>query len=88
LRVIYANSEEDYSFRRQELHLLSAVEAAYGDDVWLDIWKQRIVRCWTDGVLHFGMHATSRVEGYHATLKSWLGSSTGDLLTIHTRMEH
>jgi hypothetical protein len=88
LRVIYAKTEEDYSFRRQELHLLSAVEAAYVDNMWLDIWKQRIVRYWTDGVLYLGMHATSRVEGYHATLKSWLGPSTGDLLKIHTRMEH
>ncbi|KAE8996750.1 hypothetical protein PR001_g19771 [Phytophthora rubi] len=88
LRVVYAPTEEDYLFRRHELHLLSAVEATHIDDVWLDIWKRRIVRRWTDQVLHFGMHATSRVEGYHATLKSWLGTSSGDLLTVHTRMEH
>ncbi|EGZ20600.1 hypothetical protein PHYSODRAFT_298663 [Phytophthora sojae] len=32
--------------------------------------------------------ATSRVEGYHATLKGWVGSSSADLLTIHKRLCH
>jgi hypothetical protein len=88
VRVMEATTEDDYKFRLQELHYLSPVETAYVEDVWLDIWKFRIVRFWTDNVVHFGMRATSRVEGYHATLKKWLGSSTGDFLTIHTRMEH
>ncbi|KAF4027858.1 MULE transposase domain-containing protein [Phytophthora infestans] len=42
----------------------------------------------SDRVLHFGMHATSRVEGYHAAMECWLGFSTGDLLTVHIRIEH
>jgi len=88
LWVVYASTEKEVTFRRQERYFLSPVEAAYVDNVWLDIWKRRIVRCWTDNVLHFGMHATSRVEGYHAALNTWLGASTGDFLMIHKRMEH
>lgn len=58
------------------------------DDIWLDIWKRRIVRCWTNKAMYFGMHSTSRVEGYHTSMKGWTTSSTGDLLTLHTRMVH
>lgn len=34
------------------------------------------------------MHVTSGVEGYHATMKGLMGSSRGDVLTVHNRMEH
>ncbi|KAE9049317.1 hypothetical protein PR003_g3353 [Phytophthora rubi] len=88
VRLINAPTDDEFNFRRRELYLLSSEEAAYIDDVWLDIWKRGIVRCWTDSIVHFGMHATSRVEGYHATMKAWLGSSRGDFLTVHNRMEH
>jgi len=88
LRLVQSRTEEEYGLRRRELYMLSSVEAAYIDDVWLDIWKRRIVRCWTDKVVHFGVQATSRVEGYHATLKSWLGTSKGDLLLIQSRLKH
>jgi len=88
LRVIYSTTESEYEFRLRELHMLSSAEARYIDDVWLSLWKRRLVRCWTDGVVHFGLQATSRVEGYHATMKTWLATSRGDLLTIQTRLRH
>ncbi|EGZ09853.1 hypothetical protein PHYSODRAFT_410137, partial [Phytophthora sojae] len=86
--VINAPTKDEYSFRRRELYFLSPDEAACIDNVWLDIWKRRIVRCWTDRVVQFGMHVTSGVEGYHATMKGLMGSSRGDVLTVHNRMEH
>ncbi|EGZ28050.1 hypothetical protein PHYSODRAFT_473805, partial [Phytophthora sojae] len=61
VRVVSARTEENFNFRLRELYLLPPVEAAYVSDVWLDIWKYRIVRCWTDKVMDFGMHATSQV---------------------------
>jgi hypothetical protein len=67
---------------------LSVEEASHVDDVWLDIWKRRIVRCWTNKVMHYGMHSTSRVQGCHSTLIAWITPSTSDLLTLHTRMVH
>ena len=88
IAVVKSSTQEEFSLRRQELHRMSPSEAQYIDEVWLDIWKCRIVRCWTNSILHFGLQATSRIEGYHASLKRWLCSSRGDLLTLHTRMQH
>ncbi|GMF37210.1 unnamed protein product [Phytophthora fragariaefolia] len=88
LRVVSSPTEAEYEFRHLELYMLSSVEAAYVDDVWLSLWKRRIVRCWTNSVVHFGMQATSQVEGYHSTLKKWLLTSRGDLLTLHSRIRH
>ncbi|EGZ27481.1 hypothetical protein PHYSODRAFT_411633, partial [Phytophthora sojae] len=87
-RVVNARTEEDFNSGLHELYLLAPVDAAHVSDAWLDIWKYRIVRCWTDRAMHFGMHASSRVEGYHAAMTEWLGTSTGDVLTVHSRMEH
>ncbi|OWZ06063.1 hypothetical protein PHMEG_00021738 [Phytophthora megakarya] len=50
--------------------------------------KSVSVHFWTDRVTHFGLQATSRVEGYHAALKRWLRSSRGDVLSAFTRMQH
>jgi hypothetical protein len=43
VRVVNTSTEEDYNFRRRELHFVSPVEASYVDRVWLDIWSRRIV---------------------------------------------
>lgn len=83
-----APMEEVYELRRSYLHQMHHGEAIYIDEVWLDIWKRRIVRCWTNSVLHFGQQATSRVEGYHAALKLWLRTSRGDMLILLSRMVH
>ncbi|KAE9030228.1 hypothetical protein PR003_g5857 [Phytophthora rubi] len=77
LRVIRSTSEKEFKFIRRELHMLSHVEASYIDDVWFSLWKRRLVRNWTNGVVHFGLQATSRVDGYDATMKAWLGTSMG-----------
>jgi len=37
---------------------------------------------WTDKVMHFGNHASSRGEGQHSVLKTSLGTSVGDLDTV------
>ena len=39
--------------------------------------KEKIVRCYTNRVMHFGNTATSRGEGQHAKLKAELRTSTG-----------
>lgn len=44
--------------------------------------KQKFVKCYTDLVTHYGNIITSRVEGGYTVLKSKLGISTGDLLTV------
>ncbi|OWY90231.1 hypothetical protein PHMEG_00041733, partial [Phytophthora megakarya] len=87
-KVIRAKTQEEYEDARNFLHRLSPTEAKYVDNIWLDIWKRRLVHLWTDKVTHFGLQATSRVEGYHAAFKRWLRSSRGDMLTAFTRMKH
>ncbi|ETP06916.1 hypothetical protein F441_16753, partial [Phytophthora nicotianae CJ01A1] len=88
LDLVRARNESEYKNRRAYLYRLSHEEATHIDTVWLDIWKRRIVRCWTNDVVHFGLQATSRVEGYHANLKKWLGSSRSDILTMLNLMRH
>ena len=43
--------------------------------------KEKIIRCWTNNIKHFGTSVSSRVDGQHyAAIKRYLVSSTGDLL--------
>lgn len=43
--------------------------------------KEKIVRAWTDRVLHLGCTSTNRVESAHALVKKYLDNSVGDLGT-------
>ena len=45
-----------------------------------------IVRAWVDQHLYFGNRATSRVEGAHSMLKSYLQVSTGDLRVVYDKI--
>lgn len=51
LAVVNARTELEYAQRRWEMRMICPSEAAYVDDVWLDIWRYRLVRCWTDKVM-------------------------------------
>ena len=54
-------------------------EIGYIKTTWLIPFKERLVRAWVDKSTHFGNTATSRVEGIHALLKSYIKRSTFDL---------
>ena len=43
------------------------------------LFKEKLVKAWVDRFTHFDNTATSRVEGIHARLKSYLKRSTFDL---------
>ena len=43
--------------------------------------KEKIVRAWTDHVLHLGCRTSNRVESAHALVKKYLDNSVGDLGT-------
>lgn len=47
-----------------------------------------MIRCWTNQHFHIGDSATSRVEGSHAFIKKYIQSSTGDILTVWSRISH
>ncbi|KAG6980171.1 Misshapen-like kinase 1 [Fusarium oxysporum f. sp. albedinis] len=56
-----------------------ANEIAYLHATWLNPHKEKLVKAWVDQHLHFGTVVTSRVEGIHSLLKSYLNTSTLDL---------
>jgi len=45
----------------------------------LNPFKDKIVRAWTDLVLHLGCRTTNRVEGAHGVVNEYLSTSKGDL---------
>jgi len=54
----------------------------YVETTILDVVKEKIVRAWTDHVLHLGCRTTNRVESAHALVKKYLSNSVGDLDTF------
>lgn len=55
-------------------------------DNWLLEWKTKVVKAWVDHTPHFGHIVTSRIEGSHAKLKSYLGTSTADLKGVYDKI--
>lgn len=81
--IINSPTEEVYTTRLTEFqqkytpeHL---EEVRYIKTTWLTPFKEKLVKAWVDQSTHFGNTATSRVEGIHALLKSYLRRSTFDL---------
>ncbi|KAH8745151.1 hypothetical protein F5882DRAFT_312826, partial [Hyaloscypha sp. PMI_1271] len=56
----------------------------YLEDTWL-IWKEKLIRRYTNKVRHFGNTSTSRIEGNYAILKSYLRRSTRDMKSVFDR---
>lgn len=53
---------------------------------WFDKYAAYICAWSLDNQLHFGIAATSRVEGNHSTLKKWLRTSRNDILGFFLRL--
>jgi hypothetical protein len=88
--LIYAPSRIEYETKW--MNLQNTYDESYGPliqyvkETWLDHYKTYIVRAWTDQHLHFGHRVTSRVEGAHSVLKSYLQVSTGDLHSVYEKI--
>jgi len=50
-------------------------------------FKDKIMRAWTNFVLHLGCRTTSRVEGAHGVVKEYLSTSKGDLGTCWEKID-
>jgi transposase-like protein len=74
--VVSSGSEAIFEKRWQTLQDTFDSQAyklvQYLKEMWLDLWKRLIVQAYTDQYLHLGNRVTSRVEGAHSTLKSYL----------------
>ncbi|KAL2104470.1 hypothetical protein VUR80DRAFT_555 [Thermomyces stellatus] len=90
--IIKSTDEETFKQRVQELerHYLQQCleEVGYIKTIWLDPYKEKLVKAWVDQHLHFGSVVTSRVEGIHGLLKSHLKTSTLDLFEAWRAMKH
>lgn len=50
-------------------------QVGYITETWLDLYKQKFVKVWVDQHLHFNQYVTSRCEGIHQLIKSYLKTS-------------
>lgn len=55
-------------------------------NTWLGPYRHRIVWAWTDESTHFGHRSSSRIEGSHHIVKSFIKSSTGDLYNVYEKL--
>lgn len=89
--VVYAKSEEAYD--SAETCLSNTYKDAFStkmdylQNTWFIPHQQRVVKCYTNSIRHDGNVVTSRVEGGRIVLKSKVGVSTGDLLTVVTHID-
>ena len=86
--LVAASTEVE--FEKQWKELSNSFDSKYKAleylvNTWL-IYKDRFVNAWTSRYLHFGNKATSRVEGAHAYVKHFLQVSTGDLLSVLSKL--
>jgi hypothetical protein len=88
-KVMYASEEDEF------LESWAAMIFKYGifsevinylGNTWIPL-KENFVACWINKFPHLGGHTSSRVEGAHAALKSYMNLSTGDLLIAKENIE-
>ena len=83
--VLYSATEPIFEVKWAEL------QAKYEDDYWVAIdylqndlmatWKEKVIKCYTNKLCHFGNTTTSRAEGGHAKIKRQLNNtSTGMII--------
>jgi len=70
----------------QEAYLVTYPDAlAYINTTWMP-HKAKFVACYTNDCPHFGSSTTSRVEGSHHVMKSYLRLASLDLLVVFNRL--
>ncbi|XP_063950653.1 protein FAR1-RELATED SEQUENCE 4-like [Daucus carota subsp. sativus] len=69
----------------REKYSHQALVIAYIENNWLP-FKEKFFYAWTNKVMHFGNHVTSRVGGAHSKLKRYLQVSTGDLRGVKDKL--
>ena len=92
ISILNSPTEGTYKERVKEFEnkyaLTKPEQVGYIRETWLLPYKKKIVAAWVDQQAHFGNTATSRVEGIHALLKSYLRRSTFDLFEAWKAIRH
>lgn len=85
--LINCLSEGEYENQLQEFKATQPeIPVNYCVDTWSGEWKTRLVKAWVDRLPHFGHTVISRIEGSHAKLKQYLGTSTLDLKGVYDKI--
>ncbi len=85
-KIMYASSEREYRevwdrfFSKYNLFHEDCIE--YLTEIYIEHYRRRFIKCYTDQVLHFETTMTSRSENEHSQLKRHLESSTEDLKIV------
>ena len=88
-RLLESHSLDEYDRRRGDLMRQCNGKPnlmTYLNETWLCM-KEAFVKCFTKHYMHFGHSTTSRVEGSHSIMKGVLDVATGDLLTVHSKLD-
>lgn len=80
-RTLDSPTEAQFEACCSEIRQMSPKMADYLERNWWP-YREMIVACWTNKIVHFGLISTSIVEGAHAKLKRWLPSSRTDILSL------
>ncbi|KAF4332901.1 hypothetical protein FBEOM_13294, partial [Fusarium beomiforme] len=77
---LVASSSEDLYYQKLDEFKKKYIpdyvsEVGYITETWLDLYKERFDKAWVDQYLHFNQYVTSRCEGIHQLIKSYLKTS-------------
>ena len=75
---INAETSEDFDKGRETVKAEFPTIAQYLEKEWWP-WKEKCVSHWTNTYTHFNQRSTSRLEGLHHVLKSWLKTSRSNI---------
>lgn len=87
--VVESGTEEAFEDNRRQLsedERFPEQLRTYCERTWLTPYKREIVRCYTDQHPHFGHRRSSRIEGSHHVIKTYISNSTGDLNGVLDRL--
>ena len=85
--VIYSADEACFQQKMNNLEVqYPAAVIHYLHQTWLP-YRKMFITVWTKQSLHFGNTVTSRVEGMHSSLKSWIRVSTGDFKSVFSKIK-
>jgi hypothetical protein len=88
--VIYSQEENEFttnwSLMISKYGIFSDI-IKYLDQTWILPYKENFVSYWINQYQHLGGHTSSRVEGSHSAIKSYMNISTGDLMLAKENIE-
>lgn len=86
--VLRTLDREEFCQRWSDLKAQIPTEARdYIEYQWMTPWKERFCATFLQDVRHFGGLTTSRVEGCHAALKSWIPNASMSLRNVYKAVE-